>query len=152
MPSTNTMRFDRYEFSIDAASFRYITQSWSGPGWDFEFCGRCVNDNAEEPLFPYGARVLTEAAPMPLTKAKDYLGVEVVLPLPYDEESGEPLFGLNVMEEHPLSDVRFRFAERDGKRYRIELTGIVARSVLGHPVALELSAWAEEMPDHAYPL
>jgi hypothetical protein len=147
MLAPNTMRFDRYEFAIDSASFRYITQSSSGPGWDFDFRGRCLNDNTEDPLFPLGARLLTEAAPMPLAKAKD-----LVLPLPYDEESGEPLFGLNVMEEHPLSDVNLRFAEKEGKRYRIEMTGTVAETVVGHPVVLELSAWAEELPDHAYPV
>lgn len=145
------MRFDRYEFSIEAASFRYITQSWSGPGWDFNFRGRCVNDAPDKPLFPFGARLFTEAAPMQLAKTADYTGVEVHLPLPYDEDSGEPLFGLNVMEEHPLSDVRLRFAEKNGSHYRIELTGILAKTVLGHPVTLELSAWAEELPDHAYP-
>jgi hypothetical protein len=37
MLAANTMRLDWQEFSIDSASFRYITQSWSGAGWDFDF-------------------------------------------------------------------------------------------------------------------
>ena len=152
MPAANIMRLGCYEFAIDAASFRYVTQSWSGPGWDFEFRGRCVNDSPEEPLFLYGARLLTEAAPMPLAKSNDYTGVELELPLSYDEESGEPLFGLQVMEEHPLSNVHLRFVERKGNRYRIEMSATVAETVLGQPEALQLSAWAEELPDHAYPV
>jgi hypothetical protein len=146
------MRLGRYEFAVKTATFRYITQSWSGPGWDFNFSGPCINDDPEGALFPYGARLLTEAAPLPLVKAADYTGIEVVLPLSYDEESGEPFFGLNVCEEHEVSDVRLRFVERDGKRYRIEITATVAKSVLGHPESFELSAWTEELPDHAYPV
>jgi hypothetical protein len=147
MVVVNWMRLGTYEFAIHAASFRYISQSWSGPGWDFNFCGRCVNDEA---AFPYGAGLYTEAAPLPLAKAEDYTGIELLLPLPYDEESGEPFFGLNVLEEHEVSGVRLRFAERDGQRYRIEVTATVAKTVFGHPERLELSAWAEELPDHAY--
>jgi hypothetical protein len=37
MLAANTMRLDWHGFSIDSASFRYITQSWSGAGWDFDF-------------------------------------------------------------------------------------------------------------------
>jgi len=49
-----------------------------------------------------------------------------------------------------VSDVQLRFAERDGGRYRIELSGTVSASVLGHPERFELSAWADELPDHTY--
>jgi hypothetical protein len=145
------MRFGGYEFAIEAASFRYITQSWSGPGWDFNFSGPCVS-GPDVSVFCYGARLLTEAAPLPLGKAADYTGVELDLPGSFDEESGEPFFGLNVTEEHEVSDVRLRFAERAGSRYRIEIVATVAKSVLGQPEKLELSAWAEELPDHAYPV
>jgi hypothetical protein len=146
------MRVGDYEFAIEVAWFRYITRSWSGPGWDFSFTGPCINDNAEESVFPYGARLLTEAAPLPLEKAEDYTGVELILPLPYDEESGEPFFGLNVGEEYEVSDVRLRFAQRDGGRYRIEIIATLSEAVLGRPERLELSAWTEERPDHAYPV
>ena len=60
------------------------------------------------------------------------------------------IFGLNVLEERDVSDVRLRFVERDGNRYRIEVTAAVSKTVLGHPEHLELSAWADELPDHAY--
>lgn len=52
-----------------------------------------------------------------------------------------------VGESCAVSDARLRFAERDGGRYRIELSGTA--SVLGHPERFELSAWADELPDHA---
>jgi hypothetical protein len=152
MVAADTMSFGRFTFAIEAASFRFVSQSWSGPGWDFTFRARCINDDAREPLFPFGASLFTEAAPMPLAKAEDYTGTELELPLPYDEETGEPLFGLNVMEEHPVSKLRLAFAERDGNRYRIEITATISPTVLGNAERLELSAWTEELADHAYPV
>jgi hypothetical protein len=153
MVEANRMRMGRFEFAVDFGSFRRITQCWSGPGWDFDFRGRCLNDDPEEPIFALGGiGVYCEAAPLPLAKAVDYTGIELDLPGSYDEVSGEPYFAVDVGESHEVSDVRLRFAERDGSRYRIELSGVAPPSVLGHPQAFELSAWAEELPDHAYPV
>lgn len=89
---------------------------------------------------------------MPLQQTEDFTGTELILPLSYDEQSGEPFFGLNVGEEHDVYDVRLLFAERKSNRYRIEFTGTVAETVLGHPERLSLSAWTEQLPDHAYPV
>ena len=136
-------------FAIKAASFRRITQSWSGSGWDFTFSGPCQND--AQGIFPLGAKLLAEAAPLPMEKSPDYTGVDLRVLLPYDEETGEPFFGLNVGEEHEVSDLRLRFCERAGPRYRIEVSAKVSETVLGRPERLELSAWVEELPDHAYP-
>lgn len=152
MVPVNRMRLGQFEFAIETANFRYITQSWSGPGWDFNFSGSCTNDKSEEREFPYSVGLYTETAPLPLTKAANYTGIELLLPMPYDEASGEPLFGLYFWEDNAVSDVRLLFAERDGNRYRIELTATVAETAFGHPERLELSAWAEELPDHAYPV
>jgi hypothetical protein len=149
MAEANRMRLGSYAFAIEAASFRRITQSWSGPGWDFSFSGPCLND--PEGIFPLGARLLTEAAPLPFEKAQDYAGVDLQLPMSYDDETGEPFFGLNVGEEHEVSRLRLRFCERAGSRYRIEIAATISETVLGHPERLELSAWAVELPDHAYP-
>lgn len=151
MVAINRLRLGTYLFGVEAASFRYVPTSGSGPGWDFSFSGPCLNDNPEESVFPFGFRLSTEAAPLPLEKTEDYTGKELVLALPYDEESGEPYFGLNVCEEHAVSDLRLRFLERSDGRYRIELTAVAAETVFGRPEALELSAWADELPDHAYP-
>ena len=152
MVAVNRMQLGRFEFAIEFATFRYSTQSWSGPGWDFNFSGRCLNGKPEEPLFLYGGvGVFSEAAPLPLTKADDYTGVELDLPGYYDEATGEPYFAIDVGESYEASDVHLRFAERDGSRYLIEMSGIASGSILGHPERFELSAWAEELPDHAYP-
>ena len=54
MVESNRMRLGRFEFVIDFGSFRRITECWSGPGWDFNFSGACVNDDSEEPTFADG--------------------------------------------------------------------------------------------------
>jgi hypothetical protein len=152
MVEENRMRLGQFEFAIDFATFRYITESRSGPGWDFNFSGRCLNDDDEEPTFLYGGvGVFTEAAPLPLSKANDYTGVELDLPGYCDEATGEPYFGISNGENFEVSDVRLRFARRDGNRYLVEVTGTASPAILGHPERFELSAWAEEQPDHAYP-
>jgi hypothetical protein len=153
MIAVNWMRLGRFEFVIDFGSFRRITQSWSGPGWDFNFSGQCVNDDPEEPTFWDGRIGLyAEAAPLPLAKATDYTGIELHLPGSYDEATGEPYFAVDVGESYEVSEVRLRFAERLGNRYRIELSGTTSAAVLGHPERFEMSAWADELPDHAYPV
>jgi|GEM_PF-3387117 len=152
MAEVNRMRLGRFEFDIDFATFRYITQSRTGPGWDFNFSGACLNDDPEDPTFLYDRiGVFTEAAPLPLAKADDYTGVELDLPGSCDESSGEPYFGISNGENDEVSDVRLRFTKRDGGRYLIEMTGIASPAILGHPQPFELSAWTEEQPDHAYP-
>jgi hypothetical protein len=103
------------------------------------------------PAFPFGRiGVYCEAAPLPFGKAADYTGVEVTLPGYYDEATGEPYFAVDVGESCEVSDARLRFVERDGGRYLIELSGTASASVLGHPERFELSAWADELPDHSY--
>ena len=52
MVVVNKMRVGPYEFAIESAYFRYITQSWAGPGWDFSFSGPCINDQPGEAVFP----------------------------------------------------------------------------------------------------
>jgi hypothetical protein len=151
MIGTNRMRMGQFEFVIDFGSFRRITQCWSGPGWDFNFSGACVSDNPDELTFPDGRiGVYCEAAPLPFAKAADYTGIELNLPGSGDEVTGEPYFAVYVGESYEVSDARLRFAERDGGRYRIELSGTVSASVMGHPERFELSAWADELPDHAW--
>lgn len=151
MPAENQLELGRFLFVVESASFRYITGSNSGPGWDFDFIGGCVNDDEDEPLFEYGARLYTEAAPIPIRKMDDYTGVDVFLPESYDDESGEPYFGLKSVEEHEVSNLRLRFRQKRGDRYLIEITGTVAPSLLVEATQLNLLAWAEEQPDHAYP-
>ncbi len=148
MVTANRMHLGKWEFAIDFGSFRRITECWSGPGWDFNFSGACTSDDS----FGVDGRIglYCEAAPLPLAKASDYTGVELDLPGDYDEATGEPFFAVYVGESYNVSDVRLRFAERDGDRYRIEISGSVPASVFGQPEQFEISAWAEELPDHSY--
>lgn len=148
MVAPNRMQLGEWEFAIDFGSFRRITACWSGPGWDFNFSGQCINGD----FFGVEGRIglYCEAAPLPLAKAADYSGIEFELPGYYDEATGEPYFAVDVGESYEVSDVRLRFAERAGGRYRIEMSGIVSASVCGQPEKFELSAWADEQPDHSY--
>jgi len=151
MVEANRMRLGRYEFVIDFGSFRRITACWSGPGWDFNFSGAFVNDDPDDLLFPGGRLgVYCEAAPLPLAKATDYTGVEIDMPGSCDEATGEPLFFIDVGESYTVADARLRFAERAGGRYLIEVSGMASAVMLGHLERFELSAWADELPDHSY--
>ena len=87
------LHFDSHRFAIEGATFRYITDSWSGPGWDFRFSGTCLIDNEDEQKYPYGIRLLAEAAPLPLERMDDFTGATIELNMPYDEDSGDPYFG-----------------------------------------------------------
>ena len=148
---TNRMRLGRFEFAIDFGSFRRITACWSGPGWDFNFAGACLNDDLDEAAFPLGRiGVYCDAAPLPFAKADDYTGIEVNLPGSYDEVSGEPYFAVDLGESYEVSDANLRFTARNGDRYLIKLSGTASAAVLGHPERFELLAWAKELPDHAY--
>ena len=153
MIEVDRIRLGRFDFAIESATFRRITQSWSGPGWDFIFSGRCLNDDLERPMSLHGGVVIyAEAAPLPLTKADDYSGVELDLPGYFDEATGEPYFAIDVGESYEASDVRLRFVERDGNRYLIEMSGLAPSSLCGEEVGFELKAWVQEQPDHAYPV
>ncbi len=148
----NRMKLGRFGFAIKSATFRYITQSWSGPGWDFNIIGKCLNPDPEESTFlSSGVAILTEAAPLPFAKADDYTGVTLELPEEYDEATGEPYFSIDDGEGYEVWDVHLRFVKRDRRRYLIEMSGIASEAVLGHPERFELLAWVKELPDHAYP-
>jgi hypothetical protein len=148
MAAPNRMQIGKREFAIDFGSFRRITECWSGPGWDFNFSGSCLNDES----FGADGRIglYCEAAPLPLAKASDYTGVAVDLPGDCDDATGEPFFAVDIGESYNVSDVRLRFADRDGGRYRIEISGTIPAPVFGKTVKFELSAWADELPDHSY--
>jgi len=145
---TDTIRFGSNAFGVERAFFRRITQSWAGPGWDFMISGRLREGDAS--LFPHGVHIEAESAPIRLEQAADYTGVKLELAGAYDEESGEPYFGLRIVETHDIADVRIQFRARDGRRYLIHLSGTVDRTALRVPTAVEALAWVEELPDHSY--
>lgn len=151
MEIVNHLLVGKYRFAFHDANFRHVTQSNSGTGWDFNLAAKCVNDDPDNELFPLGVSLYAEASPIPLAKLDDYTGVELDLPGSYDDESGEPYFGLFVGESYDVSDMHLRFAERDGSRYLLIITGFISEWVLGKSEPFECMVWAEELPDHAYP-
>lgn len=146
------LRVGTYKFALETAIFRYITDSSSGPGWDFSFFGPCLNP-AFEFQFDYGVRLLAEAAPLPLENADDLTGKELYVELPYYEATEEPYFGLTdfLHGEHDVSELTLRFLERRADQYLIQITATVAETLTGKPEPLELLAWATQQPNHAYP-
>jgi hypothetical protein len=149
--SENELHFDSHRFIIESATFRYITHSHSGAGWDFNFTGRCLTDDDEEPKYPYGIRLSTEAGSLQLEPRDDMTGTYVELNSPYDEESGEPYFDLNVMELHDIPKLLLDFVERCDNQYLIKIVATVAKTVTGRLEPLSLLAWTRREADHAYP-
>lgn len=147
----NELHFDSHRFAIDSATFRYITDSDTGPGWDFKFSGPCITDDADAPKYPYGIRVLCEAAHLPLEPMDDLTGAMVELNSPYDEDSGEPYFDVNVMEAHDVPRLRLHFVEGRSDRYLIEINATVAETITGKQESLSMLAWARREADHVYP-
>lgn len=147
----NELHFDDHRFAIEGATFRYITDSVSGPGWDFDFSGPCVSDTDDDPEYPYGIRLMTEAGPLPFDPKEDLTGTSIALDSPYDEVSGEPYFDLNVLEAHDVPKLRLNFVERRDDKYLIKIDATVDVTVTGKLESLTLLAWATRESDHAYP-
>lgn len=144
------MQVGEFELLVESASFRYVTDRRFRPGWDFSIRGRCrEEDEACDELFFDGALLRTEVAPLPFSPSEDLTGTQFFIELPYDAESGEPLFGLYIMEELGVSNLKLHFLERDGTRYLIEIKAEVAH--FGpQPTPLHVIAWVEQLPDGAY--
>lgn len=137
----NKMSLGTYQFSVDEATFQH-----TGNGlWNFDFKGRCLDSESEVTLFPYGFRLYTEEAPISLQLSEPFQRLELFLPGPFDEASGEPLFGFKCMEEHDVSNLRLQFLEKKADEYLIEITATVAQTVLGQPAPLRLRAWTKQL-------
>lgn len=137
------MSLATYNFSVDEAIFQSV-----GNGlWNFDFKGRCLDSDSEVSLFPFGFRLYTEEAPINLEIPEPFQRIEVLLPKPIDEASGEPLFGFKVMEEHDVYDLRLQLLEKKENEYEylIEITATVSETVLGRPAPLRLRAWTKRV-------
>src|SRR5688572_6342974 len=75
--------------------------------------------------FPNGAALYAEDEPVPLPEVGDFTGLDFFLKEPYHPEHGEVYFTFNAWEARDVSDVRIRFLERQGSRYRVELSAVV---------------------------
>lgn len=84
---------------------------------------------------------------MALELSEPFRRTEVFLPKSFDEESGEPLFGFKIMEEHDVFDVRLELLNRKEDEYLIEINATVSETVLGRPAPLRLRAWTKRVDE-----
>ena len=132
MLTPNTMSLNQFEFCIEDAWFRYVAQSFAGPGWDFSFVAYCVNDGLSKPRFPDGILINTQGAPLPMSKKEDYVGLEIqysesfykdpILPCSF-YESGNSVFELHTDGYYHVWGVRLTFLERNADQYLIRVAG-----------------------------
>jgi hypothetical protein len=92
--------------------------------------------------FPNGAVLYAEDEPVPLPPREDFTGLDFFLKEASHPEHGEVYFTFNAWEARDVSDVHIRFREREGSRYRVELTALVYR-VFEQPSELRYSGWIQ---------
>jgi hypothetical protein len=123
-----------YRFHVLSARMYRFTNPAGRSGWGFEIM---TDDAFEEPpedhenwgIYPYPPQLTTEQEPIPLpdpvSEDGDFTGLDFVLKEPMSShEDGGDYFLFTPIDSHPVSDVRIRFHERAGSRYRIELSGM----------------------------
>ncbi len=69
----------------------------------------------------------------------------------YDDDSGETYFGINVCEEHDLSQLTLEVLDRDADRYMIAISATSAPTITGKPEAVTMKAWATCRANCSYP-
>lgn len=117
-----------YRFAVPIARMYRFTNRAGRSGWGFEIT--TDDEPLEEPpeddgawgQYPYPFQLTTEQEPIPLPEVDDLTGVDFFLKEPCRPDGGD-YFLLTPIDSHPVSDVRIQFLERQGNRYRIELTG-----------------------------
>jgi hypothetical protein len=147
--SLGTMSFPGYRMAAHTARM-YPFDSHDEPertGWAFFIAASEPFDQppvAEGDCsdFPNGAALYAEDEPIPLPATEDFTGLDFFLKEPYHPEYGEVYFTFNAWEARDVSDVRIRFLERQGSRYRVELSARVYQ-VFEQPTELRYSGWLE---------
>ena len=135
-----------YRFAAHTARMYRFTNPAGRSGWGFHIV---THEAFEEPAeddetwgqFPYPVQLTTEQEPIPLPEADDLTGVDFSLKEP-SRPGGGDYFLFTPIDSHPVSDVRIRFLERQGARYRIELTG-KWHEQLTEPTEFRYSGWVQ---------
>ncbi len=118
-----------------------------GPGWDFWFYGHWF-DEKDAAAYRTGALLASEGAPIPLERTEDYTGIQLKLEDAAYLESGVTWFALRTQRDNfETWNVELRFVQRQGNWYRVEFKALFNATNEGE--SLELSAWAEHLPDRA---
>lgn len=152
MKSLGVLTLAGYHFPIHRATFRRIIDKGQRKlCWDFDVCtlSPSEEEEAEEgdrDLFANGVRFYAEGDPIPLPDVEDLTGVELFIKEPFDPDSGEVYFTLYVCEHEDVSDVKLRFEERRGSKYRMRVSAL-AHHLYENPVKLEIDTWIERLPN-----
>ena len=112
-------------------------------GWGFDIAaGKPVEEpeGDDRHLFDDGICLYAEDEPIPLPDVADLTGVEFALRRSFHAESGEPYFTFACPAYKDVSNFRVRFSERQGNRYRVELSACVHR-VLGRRAEFRYLGW-----------
>lgn len=139
-----------YRFAAHTARmYRCNTDEDERPGWGFFIA---TSEPFEEPprgeddcsIFPLGAALYAEDEPVPLPEIADFTGLDFFLKESCQPD-GEVYFTFNPMEAHDVSDVRIQFLERQGSRYRVELSALVYDVFSAeNPAELRFSGWLQD--------
>jgi hypothetical protein len=150
MDSLGTLSFPGYRMAVHTARMYPVTPNEDDEperaGWYFFLAAKkpfeqppvAEGDSSD---FPNGATLYAEDEPVPLPAVEDFTGLDFFLKEPY-RRGGEVYFTFNAWEARDVSDVRIRFLERDGNRYRVELRALVYK-VFEQPTELQYSGWLQ---------
>ena len=135
-----------YRFAAHTARMYRFANAANRSGWGFfiethEAFEEPPEDDETWGHFPYPVVLLADDEPIPLPQADDLTGVDFFLEEPY-HPGGRQYFQFTPIDSHDVSDVRIRFLERRGWRYRIELSA-VAHEVFSEPTELRYVGWVQ---------
>ena len=126
-----TISHEGYRFLAHTAQMWRVTEAETDHrGWGFRIrTGKpTVEPTSEKPgLYEKGVSIEAEDGPIPLPNVGDLTGVDFRLDPSYDLETGDVYFSFTATHWHEVSQLHIRFLERDGERYRIELSVLVHR-------------------------
>jgi hypothetical protein len=148
MDRIGVMTLPGYQFAAQYARMYPFTNDDEGEtrsGWAFNIVTDSPFDEPpvdEGDCNPFQAvQLYAEDEPIPLPNIDDFTGLDFVLKESFRPD-GEVYFTFNPGEAYDVSDVRIRFLERNGERYRVELSALVHK-IFADPTLLTYSGWLD---------
>jgi hypothetical protein len=87
-----------------------------------------------------GVALYADDEPVPLPALTDFTGLDFFLKESHRPD-GAVYFTFDPAEAHDVSDVRIQFIEREGSRYRVDLSAIVYNVLRTGPAEVRYSGW-----------
>lgn len=136
-----TLTIDQHQFPVTAATLWFVRNRRGDQiGWDLQ-----IRASDEAGLLHGGEIRFFAEGPTALRAGDDLTGVEVLR-----AQTGDT-YVLAVYEHHELHDMRLRFDDRDGARYRMRVSATTPEgTVLEHAAQLTIDTWVELLPDVTY--